>query len=95
VRHCASNRWDKSTSAGGPFCVHANGEIGTMETRLKRKDIIIIGVVAAVVCLLVTTAIVGPGSSNRPHGQYNFGLGPGWDCRHMYFGGSVCIKRSR
>ena len=66
-----------------------------METRLKRKDIIIICVVAAIVCLFVTIALVGSASSNRPHGPFNFGFGPGWDCTPMPFGGPVCIKRPR
>jgi hypothetical protein len=64
-----------------------------METKLKRKDIIIIGVVAIIVCFFVTIAVVGSGSSNRPHRPSNFGFGPSWDCRPMPFGGPVCIRR--
>jgi hypothetical protein len=63
-----------------------------MQTRLKRKDIIIIGAAAAIVCFFVTIAVVGSGSSKRPHHPSNFGFGPNWDCPPMPFG-PVCIRK--
>jgi hypothetical protein len=63
-----------------------------METKLKRKDIIIIGVVAIIVCFFVTIAVVGSGSSTLTAHPIS-AFGPSWDCRPMPFGGPVCIRR--
>jgi hypothetical protein len=61
-----------------------------MAPRLKRKDIIVIGLVAAVVCFFVTIAVVTSGRSNRP---YNYGFGQDMDCRPMPIGEPVCIRK--
>jgi hypothetical protein len=63
-----------------------------MARRLKRGDMMAVGLVAPFIGLFTLAAVVG--SARNPNRSFNFGFGPGVDCRPMPFGEPVCIRKS-